>query len=46
MLEEQAIRTRVDLTALLGRTEIMPEPQEDIASLQVPVLDAGLPSQL
>ncbi|MGO3842223.1 MAG: efflux transporter outer membrane subunit [Alcaligenes pakistanensis] len=46
VLEEQAIRTRVDLTTLLGRTEIMPEPQEDIATLQVPVLDAGLPSQL
>lgn len=46
VLEEQAIRTRVDLTTLLGRTEILPEPQEDIATLQVPMLDAGLPSQL
>ncbi|MBY6345422.1 efflux transporter outer membrane subunit [Providencia rettgeri] len=46
VLEEQAIRTRVELTSLLGRTEILPEPQEDIATLQVPVLDAGLPSQL
>ncbi|WP_440150645.1 efflux transporter outer membrane subunit [Alcaligenes faecalis] len=46
VIEEQAIRTRVELATLLGRTEIMPEPQEDIASLQVPVLEAGLPSQL
>jgi len=46
VLEEQAIRTRVELTSLLGRTEILLEPQEDIATLQVPVLDAGLPSQL
>ncbi|MFC3864753.1 efflux transporter outer membrane subunit [Alcaligenes aquatilis] len=46
VLEEQATRTRVELATLLGRTEIMPEPQEDIASLQVPELEAGLPSQL
>lgn len=46
VIEEQAIRTRVELATLLGRTEIMPEPQEDIADLQVPKLDAGLPAQL
>lgn len=46
VIEEQAIRTRVELATLLGRTEIMPEPQEDMANLQVPELDAGLPSQL
>lgn len=46
VIEEQAIRTRVELATLLGRTEIMPEPQEDIADLQVPELDAGLPAQL
>lgn len=46
VLQEQAIRTRVELATLLGRTEIMPEPREDIASLQVPELDAGLPSEL
>ncbi|MGN5537175.1 efflux transporter outer membrane subunit [Alcaligenes sp. Lyrl_28] len=46
VIEEQAIRTRVELATLLGRTEILPEPQEDIANLQVPELEAGLPSQL
>ena len=46
VLEEQAIRTRVELSTLLGRTEILPEPLEDIANLQVPELQAGLPSQL
>ncbi|AYN20124.1 efflux transporter outer membrane subunit [Alcaligenes aquatilis] len=46
VLEEQAMRTRVELATLLGRTDIMPEPQEDMADLQVPELEAGLPSQL
>ncbi|MGO3744209.1 MAG: efflux transporter outer membrane subunit [Alcaligenes aquatilis] len=46
VLEEQATRTRVELATLLGRTDIMPEPQENMADLQVPALEAGLPSQL
>ncbi len=46
VLQENAALKRLELGALLGRPRAVAEPQDDIAALRVPQVDAGLPSAL
>ncbi|HRL22093.1 MAG TPA: efflux transporter outer membrane subunit [Alcaligenes sp.] len=45
-LEAVAVRNRLELSALLGQAQVLPEPQDDILTLHVPSVQTGLPSAL